>query len=79
VNCIGWTCTPNGFSARANGTQIDILAICHVDVVLTAVALFEQRSDGWIVGMNQSIAYLSESGEVQERSHPVSRNARFVE
>jgi sugar lactone lactonase YvrE len=63
------------FRASAHGAQIDVLASYQVDGVITAVAPFEQRSVGWIVGMNQSIAHLNESGEVQEMSHPVSRNA----
>jgi sugar lactone lactonase YvrE len=66
------------FRASANGTQINILASYQVDGVITALAPFEQRNDGWIVGMNQSIAHLSESGEVHERSRPESRNAPEV-
>jgi sugar lactone lactonase YvrE len=46
--------------------------------VITAIAPFQQRSDGWIVGMNQSIAHLSESGEVHERSRPEGQNAPYV-
>jgi sugar lactone lactonase YvrE len=66
------------FRARANGTNIDILATYQVDGTITAVAPFELRSDGWIVGMNQSIAHLGESGEVHERSRPESHNAPDV-
>ena len=66
------------FRASADGTQVDILATHHVDGVITAVAPFERRSDGWIVGMNQSIAHLSELGEVQEMSRPEARNASEV-
>ena len=66
------------FRASADGTQIDILATYEVEGVITAIAPFEERSDGWIVGMNQSIAHLSESGEVYERSRLESPNAPDV-
>jgi sugar lactone lactonase YvrE len=66
------------FRARTDDTQISILASYQIEGVITAVAPFEQRRGGWIVGMNQSIAHLSESGEVHELSRPEGRNAPDV-
>jgi sugar lactone lactonase YvrE len=66
------------FRASADGTQVDILAQYQVEGVITTLAPYELRSDGWIVGMNQSIAHLSESGEVHELSSPEARHAPEV-
>jgi sugar lactone lactonase YvrE len=66
------------FRAKADGTQIDIVAQYQVDGVITAVAPYEDRSDGWIVAMNQSIAHLDESGRIQELARPEGHQPKEV-
>jgi sugar lactone lactonase YvrE len=66
------------FRAKADGTQIDIVAQYQVDGVITAVAPYEDRNDGWIVAMNQSVARLDLSGEVHELARPEGHQAKEV-
>jgi len=66
------------FRARADGPRVEMVAQYQVEGVITALAPYEERGDGWIVGMNQSIAHLSESGEVSELARPEVRNAPEV-
>jgi sugar lactone lactonase YvrE len=66
------------FRAKAKGTNVDIVAQYQIDGAITAVAPYEDRSDGWIVGMNQSVAHLDESGKVHELSRPEAHQADEV-
>jgi sugar lactone lactonase YvrE len=67
-----WVDLPTGrfFRATADGTQVDIVAQYRVEGDLTALAPYEDRSDGWIIAMNQSVAHLDESGKVIELARP---------
>jgi len=66
------------FRARVDGTNVDIVAQYQIDGAITAVAPYEDRSDGWIVGMNQSVARLDEAGQVHELSRPEAHQADEV-
>ncbi|HEY1761455.1 MAG TPA: SMP-30/gluconolactonase/LRE family protein [Acidimicrobiales bacterium] len=66
------------FRAKADGTQIDIVARYQVDGVITAVAPYEDRGEGWIVAMNQSIVHLDESGQVHELARPEGHQPKEV-
>jgi len=50
----------------------------QVDGFLSAVAPFTNRDEGWIVGWNQSIAHLEESGEVSLLTSPEQAHAPRV-
>ncbi len=66
------------FRAKVNGPKVDIVAQYRVEGVITALAPYERRSDGWIVAMNQSVAHLSESGEIEELARPEGHQEREV-
>jgi sugar lactone lactonase YvrE len=66
------------FRARAHGTQVDIVAQYQIDGVITALAPYEDRRDGWVIAMNQSVAHLDESGKVHELARPEGHQANEV-
>jgi sugar lactone lactonase YvrE len=66
------------FRARADGETIDVVRTYEVGGTLTALAPLENRPDGWIVAMNQSISMLNESGELRELASPEARHAPDV-
>jgi len=54
------------FRARAEGTKIEILHRYDLDGNVSALSPLVDRSDGWIVAMNQSLWLLGESGQIHE-------------
>jgi sugar lactone lactonase YvrE len=66
------------FRAKVNGPRVDIVAEYQVEGVITAVAPYDDRSKGWIVAMNQSVAHLDESGQVRELVRPEGHQANEV-
>ncbi len=42
---------------------LTLRATQHVEGFLSALAPYKNRSDGWIIGLNDSIGHLRESGE----------------
>jgi sugar lactone lactonase YvrE len=58
------------FRAKADGTQVEIVAQYSVRGFLSAVAPIEDRERGWVVALNQSIALLDESGSLREVARP---------
>jgi sugar lactone lactonase YvrE len=62
------------FRATADGNNIDIVRTYALTGAVTAVAPMEQRSDGWVVAMDQSIYQLSESGQLREMVRPEGHN-----
>lgn len=58
------------FRAKADGTQVEIVARYSVRGFLSAVAPGEDRGRGWVVAVNQSIALLDESGSLREVARP---------
>lgn len=66
------------FRARADGELIDIVRTYEVGGTLTSLAPLENRSDGWIVALNQSISLLNESGELRELASPEVPHASEV-
>jgi sugar lactone lactonase YvrE len=66
------------FRARVDANQVDIQRTYELPGVLTAFAPFEDRADGWIVALNQSICHLQESGEITELASPEAHQAADV-
>ena len=54
------------FRAKADDTEIDIVRRYDLDGNVSALAPLADRSDGWIVAMNQSLWLLDESGQLRE-------------
>jgi sugar lactone lactonase YvrE len=77
---LNWVDVPTGrfFRARADGETIDVVRTYEVGGTLTSLAPLENRHDGWIVAMNQSISMLNESGELRELASPEARQASEV-
>ena len=50
------------FRATADSTRVEILATYDVDGTLTVLTRMRDRSKGWIVAPDQSIAVLGEDG-----------------
>src|SRR5665213_1530540 len=67
-----WVDIPTGrfFRATANGSQVDIIAQYSIEGFLTALAPMKDRSEGWIVAVNQSLALLDEAGRLQKVAKP---------
>ncbi|MFZ1062293.1 MAG: SMP-30/gluconolactonase/LRE family protein [Acidimicrobiales bacterium] len=76
---LSWVDVPAGrfFRARTSG-ELTIVRTYQVEGFLSATAPFEDRSKGWIVAVNQSIAHLHESGALDELARPEARNAPLV-
>lgn len=66
------------FRAKVDGPRVDIIAEYQVQGAITALAPFEERSDGWIVAVNQSIERLDESGAVTELARPEGHQEKEV-
>jgi sugar lactone lactonase YvrE len=66
------------FRATADGPTVDIVQRYELGAFATAVAPMQDRRDGWIVARGQSIAALSETGEIVELAAPEARNVGFV-
>jgi sugar lactone lactonase YvrE len=67
------------FFRASDGDQgLSITRTYDVGGYLSAVAPYENRDDGWIVGWNQSVAKLSESGQVEVLASPEAANAGRV-
>jgi sugar lactone lactonase YvrE len=66
------------FRARADGERIDIVRSYEVGGTLSSFAPLENRSDGWIVAVNQSILLRTESGDLRELAQPEARKATEV-
>jgi len=76
---LSWVDVPAGrFYCASTSKGFSVLRTYQVEGFLSAVAPFAQRSEGWIVGTNQSIAHLQESGDVVELARPEARNAPDV-
>jgi sugar lactone lactonase YvrE len=76
---LSWVDVPAGRFYRARTSRsLSIIRTYQVDGFLSAVAPFAQRSEGWIVGTNQSIAHLHESGDMVELARPEAPNAPDV-
>jgi sugar lactone lactonase YvrE len=54
------------FRARADHAAIEVVHRYDLDGNVSALAPLEDRADGWIVAMNQSLWLLSESGQLGE-------------
>jgi sugar lactone lactonase YvrE len=54
------------FRAKADHTTIDVVRRYDLDGNVSALAPLFNRSDGWIVAMNQSLWLLDESGQMRE-------------
>jgi sugar lactone lactonase YvrE len=66
------------FRAHADGPNIDVVRSYKLEGSLTALAPSAQRSDGWIVALDQSILLLAESGETREVARPEGHRAPGV-
>jgi sugar lactone lactonase YvrE len=66
------------YRAKANGTKVEVIRTYEVDGCLCAVAPTQDRSEGWIVAVNQSIALLDESGHLRELARPEAHNETKV-
>ena len=66
------------FRAHADGPNIDVVHSYKLEGRLTALAPSAQRSDGWIVALDQSLLLLGESGETREVARPESHHAPGV-
>jgi sugar lactone lactonase YvrE len=66
------------FRAKADGTQVDIVAEYRIEGFITALAPYEDRSDGWIVAINESVAQLDEIGVVRVLASPEGHQAQEV-
>jgi sugar lactone lactonase YvrE len=64
--------------ATAEGPDVNIVRRYDLGAYATAVAPMEDRRDGWIVAVGQSIVALSESGDVTQLAEPEARNVGFV-
>lgn len=58
------------FRATADSTNVEVIATYEVDGTLTALAPMRERSDGWIVATDQSIAVLGEDGRLRVLDRP---------
>jgi sugar lactone lactonase YvrE len=76
---LSWVDVPAGTFFRASvDTSVELVRSYQVEGYLSAVAPFTERSEGWVIAMNQSIAHLDESGTVHELARPEERNAPLV-
>jgi sugar lactone lactonase YvrE len=66
------------YRATADGPSIDIVKRYDLGAYASAVAPMQDRSDGWIVALGQSIVALSESGGVTALAEPEARNVGAV-
>jgi sugar lactone lactonase YvrE len=66
------------FRAHADATNVEVVRSYEVEGFLSAVAPMRDRSEGWIVGVNQSIAVLDETGGLRELARPEAHNAPDV-
>jgi sugar lactone lactonase YvrE len=66
------------FRATADGPSLDIVMRYELGAYATAVAPMQDRSDGWIVALGQSIVALSETGDVTPLAEPEARNVGVV-
>lgn len=66
------------FRATADATRIEIIATHEVEGTLTACAPMRDRSQGWIVATDQSIAILDENGRLQMVDEPEAGRADQV-
>ena len=66
------------FRARADGERIDVVRTYEAGGALSSFAPLENRSDGWIVSVDQSILLLNESGDLRELVQPEARRATEV-
>ena len=75
-----WVDIPTGrfFRAHADLNKVEILRTYELPGYLTAVAPMKERAQGWIVGLNQSICRLEESGECTELASPESHRTEEV-
>ena len=62
------------FRARADGVGVEIIAHYDFPGSLTAVAPMEQRDDGWIIALDDSLLALSEDGTTRTLASPEARN-----
>jgi sugar lactone lactonase YvrE len=77
---LSWVNVDSGefFRATADGPNIEIVRRYDLGAYATAVAPMQDRREGWIVALGQSIVALSELGEVTQLAEPEARNAGFV-
>jgi sugar lactone lactonase YvrE len=66
------------FRATADGPSVDIVARYDLGAYATAVAPMEDRRDGWIAAVGQSIVTLSATGGVTPLAEPEARNVGVV-
>ena len=76
---LSWVDVPAGTYFRAHVTpRFTIIRAHQVEGYLSAVAPFQDRSRGWIIALNQSIAHLDESGALSELARPEAHHASEV-
>lgn len=76
---LSWVDVPAGRFYRARASdELSMLHSYQVEGYLSAVAPYAERSEGWIVGTNQSISHLYESGALEELARPEARHAPNV-
>jgi sugar lactone lactonase YvrE len=77
---LSWVNVNDGefFRATADGSAVNIVRRYDLGAYATAVAPMEDRRDGWIAAVGQSIMVLSETGELTELTEPEARNVGFV-
>jgi len=75
-----WVDVPTGrfFRARADAQQVDIQRTYDLPGMLTCFAPLEDRTQGWIAALNQSIVQLEVSGELSELARPEAERAAEV-
>jgi sugar lactone lactonase YvrE len=66
------------FRARADAQQVDIQRTYELPGMVSCFAPLRDRSQGWIVALNQSIVQLEESGEFSELASPEADRAAEV-
>ena len=66
------------FRALVDAQHVDIQRTYELPGMLTALAPFEDRTDGWIVALDQSIYRLTESGELTLLASPEGHQAAEV-
>jgi sugar lactone lactonase YvrE len=66
------------FRAKADATAVTITRTYQLAGSVAALAPMENRSDGWIVALDQSLVFLNEAGELREVAEPEGHHAPRV-
>lgn len=75
-----WVDVPTGrfFRARADGPRVDLVATYELGGLVTSVAPYARRDDGWLVARDQSVYRLDQRGDLCELASPEARQAPEV-